>query len=299
MKTMWGRSLKRVRGIVVAVMVLCLGASMIPAGVLRAQQAPEPAAVAQLMDALALDDVIAVMREEGLHYGQSLGEEMLSRGGGRAWAMMVERIYDVDMMRNLVRTRFADRFGATDPDPLIAFFNSDDGQEIIALEIAARRAFMDSEIEETARESYRAVMEDLEGSSPRNIDPHLSAIEAYVAANDLVGFNVMGALNANRLFLRGLAEGGALDMSEAEIMADIRNQVDATEAETREWIYAFLMLAYAPLTADEINAYADLSLTAEGRAMNSALFDAFDLMYGALSEALGLAMAGQMAGEEL
>lgn len=266
---------------------------------LQAQQTPVPDGVERLLEALSLDEVIGVMREEGLLYGESLGEEMLSRGGGRAWAMMVERIYDVDMMRQMVRTRFAERFGATDPAPLTAFFNSDSGQEIIALEIAARRAFMDSEIEESARESYRAVMIDLEASSPRDIDPHLSAIEAYVAANDLVGFNVMGALNANRLFLRGLAEGGALDMSEAEIMADLRDQADATEAETREWIYAFLMLAYAPLTADEISAYADLSLTPAGRAMNSALFDAFDLMYGELSRALGLAMAGQMAGEEL
>lgn len=259
----------------------------------------DDARVTALMDALRLKDILAVMREEGLAYGASLGEDMLSRGGGQTWAMILDRIYDADKMHELVQQRFVARFDTVDPAPLTAFFQSELGQQFVSLEIEARRAFMDPDTEATARRAYRAVAGDLDSDSPRDIDAHLSAIDAFVRANDLVGFNVMGALNANRQFLSGLAEGSFLQMSEAEIMADIRDQATETEAETREWIYAFLMLAYAPLTPDQINAYADLSLTREGRALNAALFDAFDAMYGDLSKALGLAMAGQLATEEL
>ena len=268
-------------------------------GPARADQAAQGKQVSTLMEVMGLDEIIAIMREEGLAYGSELGTEMLSGGGGAAWDMLVDRIYDVDKMAALVEQRFIASFGQADPAPLIAFFEGGTGGQIVELEIAARRGFMDAGVEETAREAFRQVEGALAADSPRNIDPHLSAIEAYVEANDLIGFNVMGAMNANMLFYRGLIDGGALEMSEADIVSDVWAQEDDTRAETREWIYAFLMLAYEPLEPAQINAYADLSLTPSGRAMNRALFDAFDHMYGELSRALGVAVAGQMLGEEL
>ncbi|MDP5348745.1 MAG: DUF2059 domain-containing protein, partial [Paracoccaceae bacterium] len=215
------------------------------------------------------------------------------------WDRQVDRIYDQAAMSALVRADFRKAFGAADPEPLIRFFEGETGQQIVALEIAARRAFMDEDIEDTAREAFRRIEADLDAPSPRGIDPHLSAIEAYVEANDLIGFNVMGAMNANMLFYRGLIEGGALEMTEGEILSDVWEQEDETRAETREWLYAFLMLAYQPLDAAQISGYADLSLTPPGRAMNRALFTAFDAMYGTLSHALGLAIAAQMLTEDL
>jgi len=283
----------------VMLMMASFATSPLPPLSAQAEQTSDRERVLELLQVLAVDEVIAIMRDEGLAYGKELGADMLSGGGGATWDMMVDRIYDVDRMRQMVRDRFVARFGQTDPDPLIAFFHTETGQQIIALEVAARRAFMDDAVEEAARDAFRAVEPDLSADSPRGLSPHLSAIEAYINANDLIGFNVMGAMNANRLFYRGLVDGGALEMSEADIMADMRAQLSQTESETREWIYAFLMLAYARLDAAQINAYADLSLTPQGRAINSALFDAFDVMYGEVSRALGLAIAGQMLSEDL
>lgn len=265
----------------------------------RADQAAQEERVTTLMEMMGLDEIIAIMRDEGLAYGAELGSDMLSGGGGSTWDMLVDSIYDVDTMTSLVEQRFLASFGQADAAPLITFFEGKTGGQIVELEIAARRAFMDAAVEEAARESFRQVEGDLAAQSPRSIDPHLSAIETYIEANDLIGFNVMGALNANLLFYRGLIEGGALEMSEAEVVSDVWAQEDDTRAETREWIYAFLMLAYEPLEPAQINAYADLSLTPSGRTMNRALFEAFDQMYGELSQALGFAVAGQMLGEEL
>jgi hypothetical protein len=265
----------------------------------RAQQVQIAPDIARLMDVMGLDQIIALMREEGLSYGADLDTDMLGGMGGRTWAAQVDRIYDLEQMTALVHRQFQTSFGDADPAPLIAFFEGETGQKIVSLEVAAREAFMDDAIEEAAREAFRRVAPDLEGAGPRGIDPHLSAIDAYVAANDLIGFNVMGAMNANVLFYRGLVEGGAFAMSEAEILSDVWEQEEETRSETREWVYAFLMLAYEPLEPAQINSYADLSKTTHGRAMNRALFESFDLMYGELSRALGLALAQQMQGEDL
>jgi len=278
--------------------VICTALSLVTAPA-KADDRAQDTAVAVLMDEMGLDDIIAIMREEGLSYGQELGAEMLSGGGGATWRQMVDRIYDTEVMSGLVRETFTESFGEADPAPLISFFQSESGREIVMLEIAARRAFMDAQIEEAAREEYRSVAPDLAADSPRDIDAHLAAIDSYIQTNDLVGYNVMGALNANMLFYRGLIEGGAFDMSESDLLADVWAQQEETEAETREWIYAFLMLAYEPLEAAQINTYVDLSRTPSGRALNRALFAAFDRMYGTLSQALGVAIAGQMQGEEL
>lgn len=265
----------------------------------QAKGAQDNDRISHLMDLMGMDEIVLIMREEGLAYGGELGRDMLAGQGGPVWDRQVDRIYDEAAMSELVRAGFREAFGAADPEPLIRFFEGDTGRQIVALEIAARRAFMDEDIEETAREAFRQVAADMDAPSPRDIDPHLSAIEAYVEANDLIGFNVMGAMNANMLFYRGLIEGGALEMSEGEILSDVWEQEDETHAETREWLYAFLMLAYQPLEASQISGYADLSLTPPGRAMNRALFTAFDAMYGTLSHALGLAIAAQMLTEDL
>lgn len=286
-------------GLRAVLLALLLPAVLLTGGAAKAEQTASRDRVEALLDLMEIDQIIAIMRAEGLTYGAELGADMLRGGGGAAWDMQVARIYDQAWMRATVRDRFVERFGQADPTPLIAFFETETGREVVMLEVSARRAFMDESVEEAAREAFRAVAGDLGGTSPRGLDPHLSAIDAYVTVNDLVGFNVMGAMNANRLFFRGLVEGGAMEMSDADIMSDIRAQYEQTEAETREWIYAFLMLAYAPLDAGQISDLADLSQTPHGRALNSALFDSFDVMYGALSEALGAAMAGQMQGEEL
>lgn len=286
-------------GLRAVLLALLLPAVLLTSGAAKAEQTASRDRVEALLDLMEIDQIIAIMRAEGLTYGAELGADMLRGGGGAAWDMQVARIYDQAWMRATVRDRFVERFGQADPAPLIAFFETETGREVVMLEVSARRAFMDESVEEAAREAFRAVAGDLGGTSPRGLDPHLSAIDAYVTVNDLVGFNVMGAMNANRLFFRGLVEGGAMEMTDADIMSDIRAQYEQTEAETREWIYAFLMLAYAPLDAGQINDLADLSQTPHGRALNSALFDSFDVMYGALSEALGAAMAGQMQGEEL
>lgn len=246
-----------------------------------------------LLDQLGLPDTVAVMRQEGLDYGAELAEEMLPDGGGASWQAVVRRIYDSARMEETVRNGFA-RAWAEEKQPLAAieaFFASDTGQQVVQLEISAREAMIDPGVEEAARTAYR----DSEDSG----DPRLALIAEFIAANDLVDANVVGAMNSSYAFYAGLVDGGGFEMSEEEILALVWGSEAETRDDSREWLYSYMVLAYRPLEEAALRSYVEMASSREGRALNRALFAGFDQMYGEISYALGLALARQMTAQDL
>jgi hypothetical protein len=150
---------------------------------------------------------------------------------------------------------------------------------------------VDDGVEAAARDAYAMAKADDTAL--------LSRVERFVEANDLVEANVEGALNASFQFYRGLVDGGAFEMSEADILADVWAQEDATRADTREWLLGFLLLAYGPLEKAALDDYIALSRSEAGQALNRALFAGFNRMFDEVSYALGLAAARQMQAQEL
>jgi hypothetical protein len=246
-----------------------------------------------LFDVMKLGKIISVMREEGLAYGASLGDEMMPGRSIPEWPSEVARVYDQDKMIDGMRDAFVATLGDRDMGPLVAFFESDLGQDIVELEYSARVAFIDEAIEEGAISQYQ----DREAED----DPMLVAVKSFVATNDYVEANVAGALNSNFAFYTGMIDGGALSsrMSESDILADVWAQEPEIRANTEEWLYSYLLMAYQPLGVEGLNAYEQIMATAEGRAMNAALFESFDQMYVAISRELGQSVAGYMLAEEL
>lgn len=260
--------------------------------VLICAAAPLPAAPGEaLLEAMRVPEIVQVMREEGLDYAQEMGEDLLPGGATRSWRAVVSQVYDTEAMEEVVRGQFIDSFAGTEAGPLLDFFTSEDGQRVVDLEITARRTLIDDDLEASAREAYQA----LDGTD----DPRLEQIEAFVEANDLVEANVVGAMNASYQFYLGLVDGGAFEMTEEEILSEVWAQEEDTRSDTREWLYAFLLLAYRPLSDAVLDEYVALSASPEGRAMNRALFAGFNAMYDEISYGLGLAAAQQMLGEEL
>lgn len=245
-----------------------------------------------LYEALRIDDMLSVMRDEGKAYGRELGQDLFAGGTSPRWDALLDEIYDPAKMRDLVRRDFAAALAGTDTAPLVAFFTAQTGQRIVGLELEAREAMIEDAVEEAARERFR----QLETASDA---ARLDQVTRFIAANDLLEANVAGALNASFRFYRGLVDGGGFQMSEQEILSDVWAQEEETREDTREWLYAFLLLAYEPLEDDTLDAYIALSATPEGRALNRALFAAFNRMYDEISYALGLAAAQQMQGQDL
>lgn len=245
----------------------------------------------ELARVLHLDEVAAVLRDEGVTHGANLDRDMLDGRGGRYWADQVARIYAPERMARQVTQALAEGMTAQQIAQSIGFFETERGQEILALETAARISMQDPQVEAIARAAYSG----LKGGD----DGRLAAVTRFVEVNDLLERNVAGAMNASFRFYRGLADGGALNLDDEAILADVWGAEAETRADTETWLYGYLLMAYRPLRDADLEAYIDYSRTDAGQALNAALFAGFDKMYSDISYTLGRSLARAMAGSEL
>ena len=264
-----------------------LAASLAPAG---AQSAD---GVGDLIEALRLPEMVAIMRDEGLSYGDDIARDLFMGEADPDWSALVADIYDEDRMMGEVEAAFAEALDGTDVAPMIAFLTSEPGQSIVGYEVAARRALLDEDVEEAANEIAAAAFAD-------RTDRFLQ-VERFVEVNDLIETNVVGAMNSNYAFYIGLLDGGAIpgQTTEDQILADVWAQEPEIRSNTTEWVYGFLLTAYAPVSDDELEAYIAFSETDAGQGLNAALFSAFDGVFENISRALGLGAARFMAGQDI
>lgn len=285
-----------------AALGLGFGLAPVAVGPLRAEIALDQAAptvdagqIATLTETLRMGDVFAVMREEGLEYGRTLSAEMFADAGGAQWESVVSLIYDTDTMRSRFDAALAEALSGAGSElaAIESFFGSAQGQAILQLEIEARRAMLDSDIEDAAKLAW----EDMQASGGARVEK----LTRFAEINDLIESNVMGAMNANLAFYRGLSENGAFpqEMTEDEMLADVWGQEPDVRAETGDWLFPYLLLAYQPLSEQDLDAYIAFSESSAGQKLNAALFSAFDAVFTRISYDLGRAAAAQMQGQDI
>ena len=265
-------------------------AAFVCAGPGAAQTSPR---IQPLYDALGLPELIEIMREEGIGYGADLEADLFPGQGRAAWAAAVEAIYDPVRMEAAVAGVLDAELSDAEIAEIVEFFDSEAGQRIVELEIAARRAMMDEAVEETAREAW--VMLEAEGG------PRWDLLVEFAEANDLVESNVAGAMTSNYAFYTGLVDGGGFDetLTEEQILRDVWSQEEAIREETVDWVYSFTTLAYQPLSDAEFRAYVAFAETDEGRALNAALFTAFNGLFAEISRDLGLGTSRFLMGQDI
>lgn len=244
-----------------------------------------------LVDVLRLSEAAGILSDEGIAQAQDLNTDMLDGQGGAGWQLQVERIYEPALMAELVRTELEKELQGEELEEVITFFASKKGSEIISLENEARIAIQNPDIEEAARARF-AALEDTD-------DPRLALITDIIESGDMISRNVTSAMNSNYQFMRGLVEGNAIEMTEDEILADVSKDIEENTEDTRGWLYGYLLLAYSPLSDDDLRSYIAFSQTSAGQALNRALFNGFGKAYEDISYALGRAVALNMTAQEL
>ncbi|MCC5974275.1 MAG: hypothetical protein JJT81_09505 [Rubellimicrobium sp.] len=268
---------------------------MAAAGPLRAEEVP--AEIEQLFDVLALGEMLEIMREEGIGYGEQIAQDLfmgpVTDRLAREWDGIVAEIYDLDRMQAEVKASLARVLDGRDVGPMIDFFTALPGSEVIRLEVTARRALLDDELMEIAKENAAIAIAD---SLPR-----YELIRRFIEANDLIELNVVGALNSNLAFFVGMMDAapGPGGFSSDDLLAEVWSREGEIRANTTEWIYAFLLTAYHPLSDADIEAYLAFAETEQGSLLNRAVFVAFDGMFETISLALGQASSRFMLGMEL
>ena len=272
------------------------GAALVPlAGVAETVQATVAPEISALSKTLLIGPVMDVMRAEGLKHSADLSKDLLEGQGDAAWRAVIEVIYDTEKMTGRFDAALAQALqgDATVIADSAAFFGSDLGQNLLNLEVQARTALLD----ETAEAAAKAAWADLLASDPARVD----LITRFATTNDLIESNVMGALNANLAFYRGLSATGAFGdpMAEDQMLTEVWEQEADIRSETTDWLYPFLMLSYQPLSDADLQAYIDFSTTDSGKKLNAAVFVAFDAVMVDLSRDLGAAAGRLMVGQDI
>ncbi|MEO1640624.1 MAG: hypothetical protein AAFU41_15385 [Pseudomonadota bacterium] len=246
-----------------------------------------------LFEALGMIEMTEIMAEEGVAYGAQIAADMLPDGATPTWEAAIAAIYDPEVMRTELRDTLGTELAKADVDAMLNFFASARGEGIIELELSARRALLDEEVEEASKEFAAIAMADE--------TPLYVLVDEFVETNDLVESNVVGALNSSYAFYLGLIDGGAMPagVTPETALQDVWSQEDDIRTNTTEWVYGFLMLAYQPLPQDDLEAYIAFFASDAGDAMNAALFTAFNGMFNDISRALGLAASQAMISQEL
>lgn len=244
-----------------------------------------------LVDVLKLAEVAQILVQEDHAYAQELDQDMLDGKGGAAWQVQVDAILDEARMVEQVRRALAARLQGQLLEDAITFYASELGGRIIQFENTGRIAFADPDIETAAQDRYQALQD--------TNDPRLNAIRRFVNDGDMVELNIQGTLSANYQFMRGMADGGALNMTENEILADVAGQTDQVSEDTSKWIFSFMLMAYSPLSDAELQRYITFGASAAGKALNLALFEGFGASYEDISYGLGRAIALNMGAQEL
>lgn len=249
--------------------------------------------VATIYEVLELPGIIDVMRQEGLDYADQIAADLIPGEPSQGWDAEIARIYEAGRIEALVMEGLVAALDGVDLDRILGFYESDPGRRIPPLEVSAREAMLEDDVEAAARNAARrAIAEET---------TRYRLISDFVEVNELVELNVAGGLNSNFAFYTGLQDAGGVpsDMTEQEILSDVWAQEAEIRANTTEWVYAFLLLAYGPLGPGEIAAFTGFSRTRAGQQMNSALFRVFDDVFFDISRRLGEAAGRQIASRAL
>lgn len=282
------------------VAVLGLAAGALPPmaqaqAVVQAADAVMAERLAKLSVTMQIGPIIDVMQVEGVTYGDTLATDLFPGGADSRWPQIVAGIYDAQGMKDTFNARFAQELSgdAAVIAEIEDFFGSDRGQRILTLEVSARRALLDDAVEDAAKVAA--------ADMARDQDPRLALIRDFAVAGDLIEMNVAGAMNANLAFYQGMAETGGfgLALTEDQILSDVWGQEPEVRANTEEWLFPYLALAYRPLSDADLEAYTAFWESAAGKQLNRALFAAFDVVFTDISRDLGRAAARQMQGDDI
>lgn len=251
--------------------------------------------IAALSDAMRLAELFAVLRDEGLALGRDYDTDMFPSGGGPGWAEAVDRIYAVERLQTEFVASLQEALGG-DAEALadiLAFYRSDLGQRVVALEIEARRAFLDEAAEDAARVAADRRRADR--------DPRADQIARFIAAGDLLEMNVAGALTGNLAFMTGMNDSGAYGpgMPQDKLLQDVWGQEAQIREDTQSWLNAYLGLAYQPLDDADLDSYIAFMDSPAGQRLNGALFVAFDRVFRGVSYDLGRAAGLAMLGRDI
>lgn len=250
-----------------------------------------PGEVTQIVEAIRVDEMLAVLAEEELHFAEDLRVDMLPDVNMLRWKGEVSAALSSVKLKPIFVAAFSEALAQSPKSEILALSTDPLMVKAMDLEIKARRLLLDPTVEEAA----------IERAAKAGKAPRIEALSAHIETLDLIETNVTGSLNSNLIFYRELVRGGAFpyEVSEQDILGDVAGEADSLRQDIEEWLLSYLYMAYAPLSDREFDDFVKLGESDAGRALYRASEAAYDAVFAQNSKVLGAMVAGKLVGEEL
>ena len=248
----------------------------------------------EFFEAVGIYDFLRIVADESVSGADQIRLEFFPDLAPEIWESELRQLFDLQRLVTGFEANWnADILGPDARAEILAFYQSEMGQNVVMAEIAARAGMSDPDIAEAAQAAVAL--------AARDNDPRLDRFAAFSAEQGLVDRNVSAMMNAQLLFLTGLSDGGALQppMPEDVLLTFIAEQRDELQAQAEAWLAAYHLMAYGALSEGAFDAFAAFNRTVEGRALGTAVFGAFDTTFEALQYELGLLAARYAAGDDI
>ena len=252
-----------------------------------------------LSRAYLLPELFEIMAEEGRQSVLADGADALQGRTLTDFTRAVGQIYDAERMHaDFLAALMAELEGAGDVvEDALEFAGTELGREVLQLEISARRALLEEEVDEVARMAlHDARRSDATDARAARLD----LVRARVAANDLIELNVSLGMNTSLAYYQGLfAENALMELGAEDMLQMVWMQEPAIRVEIEDWIESYFLMSYQPLSDADLEAYIAYVSTPLAKAFNRAMFRAFDAVFSEISLAVGRVLGRRLSGEEL
>lgn len=254
---------------------------------------------ADLADLYFFDELFPIMAAEGIASSGDENATPLDRSELGQWRSDLARIYDASRMQqsftDVLNSALAGR------DDVIRdateFGQSSLGERVLKLEVSARAALLDDAIDDMARQ---ALLDARAAPAQSELGQRLALVRERVAVNDLVELNVSLGLNTSYAYYTGmLSETEIPGLSPQDVLSLVWEQENDIRTDVTDWIESYFLMAYQPLSTEDMRAYIDWSGSAYGDAFNRAMFRAFDAVFVDISSQVGTALGRALSGQSL
>ncbi|MFN7003460.1 MAG: hypothetical protein ACK4NW_08535 [Roseinatronobacter sp.] len=252
-----------------------------------------------ISEAFFLPELFDIMATEGRNSVVADGATPLQGSALVQFEQDVHMIYAPDrMLTAFVGTLDAEL--ADKPDvraDALAFAATELGQRILRLEIAARQALIDDDVDYVARD---VLSEARSAGADARLGQRLEQVRARIDANELLELNVSLGLNTSYAYYRGMmSEDAVFGLSGELLLQLVWEQEPSIRADIEDWIESYFLMAYQPLEPAEMDAFVSYVATPLAQDFNRAMFRAFDTVFSEISFQVGKALGRRLRAEEL
>lgn len=234
----------------------------------------------RLLDAMGVPGLLRAFAEDGRQAAQDLDAGFLGGQGGDVFAETVRRLHDPARLEPGLRASFASAIDPQVARQALVYFESDQGQRIAEVEVQAREAMVDDDVEAQVK------------AATSEADDRVLRL---LSARNLVDRNTDISVAAQIAFFEGLVAAGGL----SDQAPDVDGRRGIISEDTRAWLTGYYMLVASVIEPNDLDTYIAFWETDVGRAVDEALYVAFEEAYVALSFGLGQAVGRLLPQNEL